>query len=161
MIRKYILLLFLAICCLGCEIDKTVDTTVMPEISNTGANTFGCLIDGWLYVGGRYEGIVGWDSPAKNSISFRYDKDLKEMDVEVFVDWNNSISFTIQSPREGEETIFCNTQFEGEELENGTVRITRFDEKQRIISGTFYGGRITHGRFDVYYKNYYKAGYNQ
>ena len=133
----------------------------MTDISNVGANTFGCLVDGWLYVGGRYEGIMGWNSPAKSSISFYYNKNTKEMDVEVFVSWNKSICFTIQSPKEGEETIFLNTRFDNEELEDGIVQISRFDEKQQIISGTFSGGRITHGRFDIYYKIHSYSSYNR
>lgn len=154
MIRKYILILLSAIFCLGCEEDRTVDTTVMPEISNIGADTFGCLIDGWLYVGGRY-GAFFLSIPTKEySISFCYNEYTKVMDVKVLTSWDRAIRFTIQSPKEGEESIFSNVRFGNQELEDGTVQITRFDKQRQIISGTFSGGRITHGRFDTHYTTY-------
>ena len=49
---KKLLFLFLLVCCCACDEDKTVDPTLMPEATTTGANTLGCLIDGWVYVDG-------------------------------------------------------------------------------------------------------------
>ena len=51
---KKLLFLFLLVCCCACDEDKTVDPTLMPEATTTGANTLGCLIDGWVYASGRY-----------------------------------------------------------------------------------------------------------
>lgn len=149
MIRKYILVLLSAICLLGCKEDETVDITVMPEISSIGAHTFGCLIDGWLYVGGRYYSFKDWFT--NTSIDFQYDEQADVMEVDVMVKEYKYILFTIQSPEESKETVFVNARFNEEELEDGTVNIIRFDKQERIISGTFSGGRITHGRFDVHY----------
>lgn len=155
MIRKYIFILLSAFCLGGCIEDETVDITVMPEISNTGANTFGCLVDGWLYVGGRYHTTFG-SLNIKRSIDFEYYPEEEIMDVAVIVKEDKVIRFNIQSPQEGQETVFVNARINDEELENGTVNITRFDEQEHIISGTFSGGRIAHGRFDVHYlKNEY------
>lgn len=152
MLRKYILITLSVFCLWGCYEDQTVDITVMPEISNTGANTFGCLIDGWLYVGGRYHSTFG-SLNIQRSINFEYYQKEETMKVVVIVKEDKIIRFDIRSPKEGGETVFVNTRINDEEIENGTVKITRFDEQEHIISGTFSGGRITHGRFDVHYLN--------
>ena len=48
MMKKYILILLSVLCCIGCDReDETVDITVMPPATTIGAETFGCLIDGW------------------------------------------------------------------------------------------------------------------
>ncbi|MDR0748304.1 MAG: hypothetical protein LBF62_01875 [Tannerellaceae bacterium] len=55
--KKKLFLLFFMLLAASCE-DKTIDITVLPEETTHGACTFGCLIDGWVYVGGRYAGII-------------------------------------------------------------------------------------------------------
>lgn len=154
MIRKYILLILSLLTLGGCIEDETVDITVMPEISNTGADTFGCLIDGWLYVGGRFHTTFG-SLNLRKSIDFEYNNQEEAMEVAVIAKEDKVIYFTILSPKEGEETTFVNARVNDEEMESGTVKIIRFDEREHIISGTFSGGRITHGRFDVRYYNKY------
>lgn len=52
--KKYILILFSIISFWSCTEDESIDITVLPSVTTTGANTFGCLMDGWIYVGGRY-----------------------------------------------------------------------------------------------------------
>lgn len=52
--KKYILILFSIISFWSCTEDESIDITVLPSATTTGANTFGCLMDGWIYVGGRY-----------------------------------------------------------------------------------------------------------
>ena len=70
--KKYILILFSIVSLWSCTEDNTVDITVMPPATTTGANTFGCLVDGWIYVGGRY---LGWaPSPLWTHDSFFYSK---------------------------------------------------------------------------------------
>ena len=44
---KHILFICLLFFCIACEENKSVDPTLMPEATATGANTFGCLVDGW------------------------------------------------------------------------------------------------------------------
>lgn len=90
------------------------------------------------------------DSP---SIKFLYNEKQAEVDVSVMVKQDRYIRFTIVSPQEGQESEFTNARFGEEKLKNGTVTITRFDTERNIISGTFSGGRITNGRFDVHYKD--------
>ena len=43
--KKYILILFSILSLCSCTEDNTVDITVMPPATTTGADTFGCLVD--------------------------------------------------------------------------------------------------------------------
>lgn len=140
----------------SCDVeDQTVDTTVMPEATTVGADTFGCLVDGWLYVGGRHT-TVDWREGVENdpSIDFQYSEKQDKMGVSVKVKSDVWISFTIRSPKSGQKSDYINARFDGEEMEDGKALITRFDTKKKIISGTFEGGSISKGRFDVHYTNY-------
>src|SRR3712207_7023588 len=100
--KKYITLIFTTLCaCIffaGCDgEDSRVDPTVMPPATNTGANTFGCLIDGWIYSGGRYS--TDWFFPVKEperSIKFIYKEKKEEMEASVYIDEDgNTIDFKI------------------------------------------------------------------
>ena len=51
---RHILFICLLFFCVACEENKSVDPTLMPETTTTGENTLGCLIDGWVYVSGRW-----------------------------------------------------------------------------------------------------------
>ena len=135
----------------GCDEDETVDITVMPDATTVGANTFGCLIDGWVYVGGRYSisGFMIYHTP---SISFHYYPEVKTMGVSVLVKRDKTLSFTIHNPEEGKQTVFTGARWEAGELGDGVVTITRFDAEKQIVSGRFEGEYITHGRFDVQYE---------
>lgn len=148
--KKYILILLSIISFWSCIDDETVDVTVMPPATTTGENTFGCLVDGWLYVGGRYR---NWDqSGLWTSKSFFYDEKEKQLSASVAVNPDFNIRFTILSPKEGEESVITDIKFAEEELENGTAFISRFDTNMKIISGTFGNGNpLTNGRFDVHY----------
>ena len=54
---KYLItiVLTIALCCSCNREDFSADPTIMPPATQTGANTFGCLIDGWVYTGQRYD----------------------------------------------------------------------------------------------------------
>ena len=54
---KYLItiVLTIALCCSCDREDFSADPTIMPPATQTGANTFGCLIDGWVYTGQRYD----------------------------------------------------------------------------------------------------------
>jgi hypothetical protein len=142
--KKYLLPLLFACILWGCE-DKTTDITVMPEATTTGENTFGCLKDGWLYVGGRYSSL---HFP---SIQFIYQKDEEVMSARVIVKPDLTLSFSIPQPQEGSCKIE-NFYFGRDSIGNNTLNITRFDEKDGIISGEFEGGPISYGRFDIRYQ---------
>ena len=148
--------LVIAMFLMSCKQDRTVDVTVMPKETTTGANTFGCVIDDWIYVGGRYFLPVD-----KQSIKFNYtaanrmEVKVKVKDIGKTYEW---IVFTINAPIiEKQKTPFSNAKWidingnPGEDLGSGNVDITRFDEVAKIISGRVTGDRIKHGQFDVMY----------
>ncbi len=151
--KKYILILFSILSLCSCTEDNTVDITVMPPATTTGADTFGCLVDGWIYVGGRY---WGWHpSPLWTHDSFFYYKNEEEDKLSVSVRTKETgfyIEFTLLAPKEGEESVITNVKADGEELEAGTAFVSRFDTNAKIISATFgNGNRLTNGRFDIHY----------
>lgn len=153
--KKYILLLIIPLVLHSCiEEDETLDPTIMPEITTHGADTFGCLIDNWLYVGGRFYysfSSTFWGIPAEDCFSFKLNKETGNMEVNVMVRRDAFIQFTILHPQEGEETTYTNAKFGNKSLANGTVKILRYDQQERIISGVFEGGKVTFGRFDMNY----------
>jgi len=147
--KKYSLIFLLLIFLFSCE-DESVDITVMPEATTEGADTFGCLVDGWIYVGGRYfdmELKYRWTQP---SIEFKYHEGENILFVHVILKPQISISFEIPEPEEG-VCLMKNVSWNNESMDDCVVIISRFDKEARIISGEFDGGRITFGRFDVNY----------
>lgn len=149
--KKYIVILFSIISFWSCTEDNTVDITVMPPATATGANTFGCLLDGWIYVGGRY---WGWDSsPLWTHDAFLYDEEEDKLSVSVRTkETGFYIEFTLLSPKEGAESDITGVKAGKEELDDGKAFINRFDKNEKIISATFgNGSRLTNGRFDIHY----------
>lgn len=164
MIKHLIATLFTlltVVLCSSCgEEDFSVDPTLMPPATQTGANTFGCLIDGWVYTAQRYA------SDCKAVYYPAFNEDEKSIvRISVRIDTNLFLSFNIIDPQENTITI-CSASAEAsgqtiyadavlsngnrhEELGDGIVHITRFDLDSKIISGTFEGGRMKEGRFDL------------
>ncbi|WP_455589151.1 hypothetical protein [Bacteroides rodentium] len=137
--KKPLFLLALCLCC-ACEEDKTIDPTLMPEASMTGENTLGCLIDGWVYTSGRF----GTPSATTHS-----NEKGNHVTIRASVDLFTTLEFTLTNPSAGSECTYTNTIFDGGEREDGKALITRKDGN--VISGTFSGGSITQGRFDIKY----------
>lgn len=145
---KNLVVLFLSICLFSrCEV-SSIDTSVLPEETQIGKGTFGCLIDGWVYVGGRYGSYNGifnnWES-----IHFTYYEDKKIMCVYVILTETDYLGFIIEDPQEGKSSPCTNVDYNGEHLEDCVVEVSRFDNY--VISGTFAGGKIRLGRFDMMY----------
>ena len=113
----------------------------MPEATTTGANTFGCLVDGWVYTSGR------WGLPVAEYLEW---EEGSSMTVSAQVGLGSCIRFTIADPKEGETLPYVNLSFENQNMEDGKVYISRMSGG--VFSGTFEGGRITEGRFDLKYK---------
>ena len=100
---KYLItiVLTIALCCSCDREDFSADPTIMPPATQTGANTFGCLIDGWVYTGQRY------DSDDKASYYPARNEDEKAIvSIDIRVDNNASISFNIIDPKEKDITIY-------------------------------------------------------
>ena len=148
--KKYILILFSIISFWSCTEDESIYITVLPSATTTGANTFGCLMDGWIYVGGRY---LNWGhSYVWTYDSLHYYPEEDKLSVNVSVKPDINIHFIILSPQEGKEATLTDIRFRGEELEDGTAFISHFDPELNIISATFGNGkRLTNGRFDIHY----------
>lgn len=99
---KYLITIVLtvALCCACNGEDFSADPTLMPPATQTGANTFGCLIDGWIYTGQRY----GPDHKASYYPAYNEDEKAT-VHVYVWVDTNTSISFNIIDPKEKNITV--------------------------------------------------------
>lgn len=146
---KKLLFLFLLVLCCACEEDKSVDPTLMPEATTEGQNTLGCLIDGWLYVSGRYgkpEAYVRDDEEDGNHYVTVVAK------VGVF----NVLEFTLVNPRQGASCPYIKAALDSDKLKDGEAYITRMNGS--IISGTFSGEDIKEGRFDLRYSNDSEGG---
>lgn len=133
--------LFLTFCLLGaasCEEDKSIDPTLMPEATMEGRNTFGCLLDGWVYTSGRYGLPRAVDESSGSD---------NRWVVTAPVDAWQSISLTFENPVAGRECAYRAALSGGEDLGEGRARISRRDGF--VFSGTFSGGRLSEGRFDV------------
>ena len=99
---KYLstIVLTVALCCACDGEDFSADPTLMPPATQTGANTFGCLIDGWVYTGQRY----GPDHKASYYPAYNEDEKAT-VQYTIWVDTNTSISFNIIDPKEKNITV--------------------------------------------------------
>lgn len=141
----FLILMFFAF--QGCVEDKTVDITVMPPITNEGLNTFGCLVDGWLFVGGRFQPVSAFYDIKKNIFCLTAYANRERIDL------------TQHSP------VLCNPvpislaeYFSGSGLSvkatnSGQIYFTSFNIMRGIASGTF--------RFDADYENNYQSEYGE
>ena len=137
---KRLLYLFMPLLCCACEENTSIDPTLMPEATKTGKNTLGCLIDGWIYTGGRF-GL-----PKATIINDeKTDYCLIETKVGIF----KTLRFKLVNPTVNAECAYIDAILEEENMWNGSAFITR--EDGTVISGTFSGNRITEGRFDIRY----------
>ena len=164
----YIFLCLVAMIFSGCRVDKNIDPTIMPAITNTGENTFGCLVNGWVTVGGRYYDVwTLWGDT--RSIAFDYYESSNYVDVCVKIDETpdqylkfriNNVATDVFLPHNCtfENAILSDSRYSGSEIlieNSGNVTITTFNDADsiKIISGIFYGNKITEGRFDVHYRD--------
>ena len=144
---KKLLFLFLLVCCCACDEDKTVDPTLMPEATTTGANTLGCLIDGWVYASGRY---------GTPSVRFSDDEENHYVEIDAAVGVFSSLHLVLVNPRQGTTCTYTDAVLDEGDLGDVEAYITRMDGT--IISGTFSGGSIKEGRFDIKYREKPEGG---
>lgn len=122
----------------SCEEDKSVDPTLMPEATAEGLDTFGCLIDGWVYTSGRYGLPHVSDESSGSESRFVLTAPVAQFE---------NISLTFFAPVAGQECTYSAALSSGEDLGEGRAYISRHDGF--VFSGTFAGGRISEGRFDI------------
>ena len=150
--KKYIIpfiLVFVFFC--SCTEDASIDPTIMPPSTTEGLNTFGCLMDGWIYAGGRFSKPHAYYIPSN-------DEEEEHVVINAEINSGEYISFRINQPSKGSTVTYTNATYssinnDSQKLEDGTVDIIRFDKQKHIISGTFEGGNIKEGRFDIIYAN--------
>ena len=160
---------------------KPVPTALPPE-TQTGANTFGCLVDGKLLVpysdnsnieplitelqspyGGllRIGGLFLKENNTKFACGFIIQKHKKEGTYRLYYNLQEQINNNGINPNDWANCIVENEVYDIKKSQsNFTVEITKFDQKNYIVSGRFYGTlyhekdstrkvEITQGRFDV------------
>ncbi|WP_423130250.1 hypothetical protein [Gaoshiqia sp. Z1-71] len=153
----------------SCEKDKEPQ---LPPITQTGAGTFGCLIDGQIWVAGS--DFFGKHTGANNT-SYEDERwvifapgSLYDMNIEICKESMIDGFAVLDGTR---ETSCSNgVLFQGLDYEQfwtvdgntGTINITKFDPDAKIISGTFafdavnsegVKKEIRDGRFDIKIRN--------
>jgi hypothetical protein len=135
----------------------------MPPATHTGANTFGCYIDGELYVGGGANSY--WDYPPVsgsfnegtrrlNLIGKRYlNNEIDESDdiiILAFISESKGVydfQYNVEGKTEGYRNWLgqrCDYYYR-DIPDLGKLTITHLDEEKNIISGTFYMNLINEG----------------
>lgn len=179
---KNLLLLLLTVFTLTCcdkDDDKPkTELEKLPPATQTGAQTFGCLIDGkafvpprfgtnspnafYQFVGGAYTlGINASTSGGPNLKSIN----IGCLDMPLITVNNYNLKEFISGNYFGEYREAAGFNFDGSSFlqDSGILSITRFDPINFIISGTFSFKakdintgeiiEITNGRFDMNYTN--------
>ena len=113
---RHLLFICLLLFCVACEENESVDPTIMPEATTTGANTFGCLVDGWVYTSGR------WGMP---SAEYLEREEGSSVTVSAQVGLGSYIRFTIADPKEGETLPYVNLSFENQKMARSTSPVCR------------------------------------
>lgn len=149
----------------------------LPPATQTGEQTFGCLIDGRPFFpdkfgGGRPTAFYQISEGGYTSViraSRRNDEPLKSisigaLDIESFSETTYQLKSEVSGNLYGLYLLDGGIVLDSQttDLSPGRLTITRFDDQEHIISGTFeftvQGNngeliKITDGRFDLNYSN--------
>jgi len=147
---------------------------VLPKETQLAKNTFGCMINNQLFIGGGYYSFIGY-SP----LSAEYNRSSKTLGIftvsKIYTDKaNGSMGLMIANPVEGSTQKLSHATYIVDVpdcyqyliLNEGEVYLTKFDTINKIVSGRFsFKGKcagyandfkvngdsvqITQGRFDV------------
>jgi len=156
----------------SCKKDKT-DEEQLPPITQTGANTFGCLINGKLYTPkGSEQNTPNFriiiDPGFQGNLDIRTYKiengikssfGFNSFNINVADIYNLDTAQTFPFYRQDINSAVCYFTSSNNNYHKGILKITRYDLTNRIISGEFnfklYDSsiscdtiRITQGRFD-------------
>jgi len=126
----------------------------LPPETQTGANTFGCYVNGVLLVP-TYSGII-FDVPRLEASLYIYFQSGDSVLNIKSRGKNGDCSLFVLNPEENiKKTLmrvtFTNDYRDYDGRDVGEIIITRFDTINRIFSGTFVVKNIgmTQGRFDI------------
>ncbi|MDD2984991.1 DUF6252 family protein [Flavobacterium sp.] len=166
---KRILLLLLTTFTLSCcnnEDDKPQNPIdQLPPATQTGANTFGCLINGEPFVVSNTSNQTAIYQGGVLQIGGGIDNSIMDKRISI----NISAPINLNTPYDltlfpNNLAIFVNNgegcYYDYDHTTSGTLTITKFDQTNFIISGTFNFStqtneceniNITNGRFDLQY----------
>ncbi len=164
------------LCAAGCKKEKIAEIDKLPAATKTGANTFGCLVNGKAWMaqtdcqflcdapfklnydanGGGKVFVSALFENIKERMSFAMDSTNTNVDFNYAIFGSSQMGFTYSDEK---LTPNCSFLFSTDSTTatSGNVTLTRYDLQNRIISGTFSFTlikpscspiRITDGRFD-------------
>ena len=173
----YTLLSLLLISCGDDDNNNAEPIDQLPPLTNTGENTFGCLIDGRAFTpqggglggpsrGASYQFIFNdGDSYYQFQVFGRHYSDpfesisinLKFLNIEDLRSENTYLVTLFEDGGRGRYFTGGQVDYETTHTHTGSLTITHYDYDNRIISGTFEFEvevegeivRITDGRFDM------------
>ena len=155
-----------------CKKNDPDPVSQLPPATQTGANTFGCLVNGQLWTPKGFDGTsnysINYDASYRKGIinisAYIYGSgDNTRQDVIIFSDSLKSVGTYSLSLPNHQEALFHDSKVQGSFYQNemhyrrGTLTITRLDKQAGIIAGTFAftlykpgcdSVRVTQGRFD-------------
>ena len=172
--KIYLLLLPLLWVLLGCQKDDPNPVDQLPPATQTGANTFGCLVNGQAWTPQGHDGTsnysVVYDSGLNGGLfdlkTYRYPGGSnKFQNIALNIISNARIgSYSLGDTQrtrvvfqDTNTSCYWNSRDSATTYRRGTLTITRLDLQAGIISGTFAftlykpgcdSVRVTHGRFD-------------
>ena len=179
--KQFLLLgISLILLCSSCKKNKPVNPIdQLPPETQTGANTFGCLVDGKVFLpkgdpfGGpikkaQYQFVNGKQGfGISGSLSDGNESKLVGIigdSITITMGTFNLTSLNLGKFRGGYSymnlTMASPMQYETNEINRGELRITKFDTVNQIVSGTFWFDaknssglivQVREGRFDLPY----------
>jgi len=172
--KHLLLILFSSLLLINCKKPETpiAEIDKLPPATHTGANTFGCLLDGQAFIpaggtnpidceyqfvnGGYYFALQGNKRDSANNSLFLA---LSTKNVQIFANQTYILKENIEGNAYGTygfSAIFSRTN----SIQTGELKITKLDTQNQIVSGTFWFDvkdhngvihQIRDGRFDMQY----------
>jgi hypothetical protein len=161
---KFLQILILLVSLSSCSSCEEEEWTTLPPETQTGANTFGCYVNGELFVA---EGIVALGEPSPRAVYSRsndglgisgyWKQDRRYVYLYIYnpKEHSTNLELTIYLRDYNSDIIF---DAKKEEI-TGKVYLTKFDTINKIVSGHFSNIKlydpqensilITQGRFDI------------
>lgn len=161
-----LLLIFFAGIFMSCEKSSTGTNKMplLPDETQNGANTFGCIVNGivWLPSGNQEIPAASFDYSTPPTIVIRANNITRKQSFEISLQHDFSItSYILNDTLPGQIIKFSygGTDYLCDSVKSGNLTLTKFDAENRIISGVFYFDAVADtmrydirlGRFDLAY----------